>query len=100
MTDPMRQSGFFPPMVTQMVSVGESTGEIDSMLVKVADFYEEEVDNLIDNLSSLMEPFILVILGILVGEPPFTGMDWYAGYGARHASDGREGRLVPSPNSG
>ena len=53
MADPMRQSGFFPPMVTQMVSVGESTGEMDTMLVKVADYYEEEVDVVVANLLTI-----------------------------------------------
>lgn len=63
----MTQSSLFPHMVQQMVAIGEESGSLDAMLAKVADFYEEEVDNLIDNLSSLMEPFIMVILGILVG---------------------------------
>lgn len=63
----MTQSNLFPHMVQQMVAIGEESGSMDAMLAKVADFYEEEVDNLIDNLSSLMEPFIMVILGILVG---------------------------------
>lgn len=63
----MTQSNLFPHMVQQMVAIGEESGSLDAMLAKVADFYEEEVDNLIDNLSSLMEPFIMVILGILVG---------------------------------
>lgn len=63
----MSQAGLFPHMVQQMVAIGEESGSIDAMLAKVADFYEEEVDNLIDNLSSLMEPIIMVILGILVG---------------------------------
>jgi type IV pilus assembly protein PilC len=67
MADPMRQSGFFPPMVTQMVSVGESTGEMDSMLVKVADFYEEEVDVVVSNLLTILEPILMVFLGIVVG---------------------------------
>jgi type IV pilus assembly protein PilC len=67
MADPMRQSGFFPPMVTQMVSVGESTGEIDTMLVKVADYYEEEVDVTMANLLTILEPFLMVILGVVVG---------------------------------
>lgn len=61
------ESGLFPHMVQQMVTIGEESGALDSMLSKVADFYEEEVDNLVDNLSSLMEPLIMVILGILVG---------------------------------
>ena len=67
MVDPMRQSNFFPPMVTQMVSVGESTGELDSMLTKVADYYEEEADTVVANLLTLLEPIMMVILGILVG---------------------------------
>jgi type IV pilus assembly protein PilC len=66
-SDPMRESGFFPAMVTQMVSVGESTGELDSMLVKVADYYEEEVDTIVANLLTILEPFLLVVLGIIVG---------------------------------
>jgi len=67
MADPMRQSGFFPPMVTQMVSVGESTGEMDTMLVKVADYYEEEVDVVVANLLTLLEPIMMVFLGVVVG---------------------------------
>ncbi|NOR79507.1 MAG: type II secretion system F family protein, partial [Methyloprofundus sp.] len=63
----MVQTGLFPHMVVQMLAIGEESGSIDKMLDKVADFYEEEVDNLVDNLSSLMEPFIMVILGTLVG---------------------------------
>ena len=63
----MQQSKLWPHMVQQMVSIGEEAGSMDAMLSKVADFYEEEVDNLVDNLSSLMEPIIMVILGILVG---------------------------------
>jgi type IV pilus assembly protein PilC len=67
MADPMRQSGFFPPMVTSMVSVGESTGEMDSMLVRVADFYEEEVDVMVANLLTILEPILMVFLGVVVG---------------------------------
>jgi type IV pilus assembly protein PilC len=67
MADPMRQSGFFPPMVTQMVSVGESTGEMDTMLVKVADYYEEEVDVVVANLLTILEPVMMVFLGVVVG---------------------------------
>lgn len=63
----MQQAKIFPHMVVQMVAIGEESGSIDAMLEKVADFYEEEVDNLVDNLSSLMEPFIMAILGVLVG---------------------------------
>jgi type IV pilus assembly protein PilC len=67
MADPMIQSGFFPPMVSQMVSVGESTGELDTMLVKVADYYEEEVDVVVANLLTLLEPIMMVFLGVVVG---------------------------------
>ena len=63
----MSQAHLFPHMVQQMIAIGEESGSMDAMLAKVADFYEEEVDNLVDNLSSLMEPIIMVILGILVG---------------------------------
>jgi type IV pilus assembly protein PilC len=63
----MQQARLFPHMVVQMVAIGEESGSIDSMLAKVADFYEEEVDNAVDNLSSLLEPFIMSILGVLVG---------------------------------
>ncbi|WP_435100610.1 type II secretion system F family protein [Arhodomonas sp. AD133] len=57
----------FPHMVVQMIAIGEEAGSLDAMLAKVADFYEEEVDAAIDSLSSLLEPFIMVVLGILVG---------------------------------
>jgi len=67
MADPMRQSGFFPPMVTQMVGVGESTGELDTMLVKVADYFEEEVDVVVANLLTILEPVLMVFLGVIVG---------------------------------
>lgn len=63
----MAQSGIFPHVVVQMIAIGEEAGSIDTMAAKVADFYEEEVDNAVDSMSSLMEPFIMVILGVLVG---------------------------------
>jgi type IV pilus assembly protein PilC len=63
----MQKVNLFPNMVIQMTAIGEEAGSIDSMLGKVADFYEEEVDNAVDSLSSLLEPFIMVILGTLVG---------------------------------
>jgi type IV pilus assembly protein PilC len=63
----MRQANLFPNMVIQMVSIGEESGSLDSMLAKVADFFEEEVDNAVDALSSLIEPFIMAFLGIVVG---------------------------------
>ena len=63
----MRQQGLFPHMVIQMVTIGEESGALDDMLAKVADFYEEEVDNAVDALSSLLEPLIIVILGTVIG---------------------------------
>lgn len=63
----MKQQQLFPHMVIQMVSIGEESGSLDHMLSKVADFYEEEVDNAVDALSSLLEPMIMVIIGTLVG---------------------------------
>ncbi len=63
----MLQTMLFPHMVQQMIAIGEESGSMDAMLAKVADFYEEEVDNLVDNLSSLMEPMIMVVLGVLIG---------------------------------
>jgi len=63
----MRQQGLFPHMVIQMVTIGEESGALDDMLSKVADFYEEEVDNSVDALSSLLEPMIMVILGTVIG---------------------------------
>ncbi|HHJ18925.1 MAG TPA: type II secretion system F family protein [Gammaproteobacteria bacterium] len=63
----MRNTGVFPNMVTQMVAIGEESGSLDSMLGKVADFFEEEVDNLVDSMSSLLEPLIMAILGVLIG---------------------------------
>ncbi len=63
----MRQSGLFPNMVVQLVAIGEEAGSLDAMLAKVADFYEEEVDNAVDGLSSLMEPLIMAFLGVVIG---------------------------------
>jgi len=63
----MRQTGLFPNMVVQMTAIGEESGALDSMLFKVAEFYEEEVENAVDTLSTLLEPMIMVILGVVVG---------------------------------
>jgi type IV pilus assembly protein PilC len=63
----MENTDLFPNMVIQMIAVGEESGSLDEMSAKVADFYEEEVDNAVDNLSSLLEPMIMAILGVLVG---------------------------------
>jgi len=67
LTVAMQNANVFPPMVTQMVAIGEESGQLDSMLGKVADFFEAEVDDAVDALSSLMEPIIMVILGVLIG---------------------------------
>jgi type IV pilus assembly protein PilC len=67
LTVAMQNVDVFPSMVTQMVSIGEESGALDSMLGKVADFYEEEVDEAVSQLSSLMEPLIMVILGTIIG---------------------------------
>ena len=67
LTMAMQNSGVFPSMVLQMCSIGEETGALDSMLSKVADFYEAEVDDAVEALSSLMEPIIMVVLGTLIG---------------------------------
>lgn len=66
-SEPLGRSGHFPPMVIQMISVGESTGAIDSMLAKIADFYEDEVDVAVGNLTSLLEPLLMVFLGVVIG---------------------------------
>jgi type IV pilus assembly protein PilC len=65
--EPLNRSGIFPPMVIQMISVGESTGALDSMLSKIAEFYEEEVDIAVANLTSLLEPFLMIFLGVVIG---------------------------------
>ena len=63
----MSQTGLFPNMVVQMVAIGEESGSLDTMLSKVADFFEQEVDDAVDGLSSLLEPLIMAVLGVLVG---------------------------------
>jgi type IV pilus assembly protein PilC len=67
MADPLSASGVFPPMVCQMIAVGESTGALDAMLEKIADFYDDEVDQAVDNMTSLIEPLMLVFLGATIG---------------------------------
>jgi type IV pilus assembly protein PilC len=66
-SDPLRESGVFPPMVVQMIAVGESTGALDSMLGKIADFYDDEVDTAVSNLTALLEPLLMVFLGVIIG---------------------------------
>ncbi len=63
----IRQTGLFPNMVVQMVSIGEESGALDAMLFKIAEFYEQEVNNAVDALASLLEPFIMIIIGVIVG---------------------------------
>lgn len=65
--EPLEESGVFPPMVVQMINVGESVGALDTMLEKVADFYDEEVDQAVDNLTAMIEPFMMVFLGGMIG---------------------------------
>jgi len=67
MAEPLSETGVFPAMVCQMIAVGESTGALDNMLGKIADFYDEEVDQAVDNMTSLIEPIMLVFLGIVIG---------------------------------
>lgn len=64
---PMEKSGIFPPLVTRMVAVGEKTGELEKMLSKISDFFDEQVDTMVDGLTSLMEPMIIAFLGIVIG---------------------------------
>jgi len=65
--EPLKASGVFPPMVVQMIAVGEQTGALDAMLGKIADFYDEEVDTAVTNLTALLEPMLMVFLGIVIG---------------------------------
>ncbi len=67
LTTSMQTTGVFPTMVIQMCAIGEESGSLDHMLGKAAEFYEDEVDEAVKGLSSLMEPFIIVILGVLIG---------------------------------
>jgi type IV pilus assembly protein PilC len=67
LSEPISESKHFPPIVSQMLAIGEETGQIDTILIKVADFYEEEVETVIDSLSSIIEPLMIVVLGSLVG---------------------------------
>jgi type IV pilus assembly protein PilC len=66
-SEPLKKSGVFPPMVTSMINVGEQTGGLDEMLTKIADFYDEEVDAAVEALLAAMEPVMIVFLGVVVG---------------------------------
>ena len=65
--EPLEETGVFPSMVVQMINVGESTGALDTMLSKIADFYDEEVDQAVENLTSAIEPLMMVFLGGMIG---------------------------------
>jgi type IV pilus assembly protein PilC len=65
--DPLRESGVFPNMVTQMIGVGEATGAMDAMLQKIADFYEDEVDVATKDMLAMLEPVIIGLLGVMIG---------------------------------
>jgi type IV pilus assembly protein PilC len=65
--EPLRKSGVFPPMVVQMIAVGEETGNLDTMLAKIADFYDQEVEVAVKGLTSMIEPIVIVIMGIVIG---------------------------------
>jgi type IV pilus assembly protein PilC len=65
--EPLIESKVFPPMVCQMIAVGETTGALDGMLSKIADFYDDEVDNMVANLMSLLEPAVILFLGVVIG---------------------------------
>jgi len=67
LSEPLEKSWLFPPLVTQMTSIGEKTGSLDYMLEKIADFYEEEVDRSVDTLKSLIEPLMIIVLAAVVG---------------------------------
>ncbi|MDD2321025.1 MAG: type II secretion system F family protein [Geobacteraceae bacterium] len=65
--EPLQQSGVFPPMVVQMIAVGEATGAMDAMLSKIADFYDDEVDSAVEAMTAMLEPMLMVFLGVVVG---------------------------------
>ncbi|OIO00402.1 MAG: pilus assembly protein PilC [Elusimicrobia bacterium CG1_02_56_21] len=66
-SDPLKKANIFPPMVIQMISVGEETGGLDNMLNRIADFYDQEVDTAVKGLTSMIEPIIIIVLGVVVG---------------------------------
>jgi type IV pilus assembly protein PilC len=66
-SEPLKESGVFPPMVVQMINVGEQTGGLDEMLAKIADFYDDEVDTAVDALTSVLEPIMIVVMGVIIG---------------------------------
>jgi type IV pilus assembly protein PilC len=79
LSEPLAESKIFPPIVAQMLAIGEETGQTDTILLKVADFYEEEVDAVIDSLSSIIEPVMIVFMGAMVGLIAYSVMGPIAG---------------------
>ncbi len=79
LSEPLAESKIFPPIVSQMLAIGEETGQTDTILIKVADFYEEEVDAVIDSISSIIEPVMIVFLGTMVGLIAYSVMGPIAG---------------------
>src|SRR5262245_30444995 len=67
LAEPLRSTPVFPPMVLHMISVGETTGALDAMLSKIADFYDDEVDSAVSALTALLEPLMIVFLGVIIG---------------------------------
>ncbi len=67
LSDPLKKSGLFPNMVTSMISVGAETGSLDTLLSKIADFYDQEVDTAVKGLTSMIEPLVIVVMGSVVG---------------------------------
>jgi type IV pilus assembly protein PilC len=67
MVEPLSESIVFPPMVVQMIGVGEQTGALDAMLTKIADFYEDEVDSAVASMKQLIEPIMILVLGVIIG---------------------------------
>ncbi|NLO92040.1 MAG: type II secretion system F family protein, partial [Elusimicrobia bacterium] len=67
LAEPLRKSGVFPDMVVQMIGVGEETGALDTMLIRIADFYDQEVDTAVKGLTSMLEPLVIVVLGVVIG---------------------------------
>ncbi|MGC8866847.1 MAG: type II secretion system F family protein, partial [Elusimicrobiales bacterium] len=66
-SEPLKKGGIFPEMVVQMISVGEETGNLDAMLFKIADFYDQEVETAVKGLTSMIEPLVMVFMGVVIG---------------------------------
>jgi type IV pilus assembly protein PilC len=65
--EPLGEEGVFPPMVIHMIAVGEATGAVDAMMIKIADFYDDEVDSAVDAFTASLEPMLMVVLGVVIG---------------------------------